>query len=126
MNAYWQCLRGIVLREWLRFVLQRTRFLSALVRPLLWLLLSLLLLLLLLSRPVIGVPGRFDRVPDLCRGRHQEKTYCHQQCYGENGAPCGCNAHLKVPPFNPCTSPSGALNRPMREEASSASHFTRN
>jgi ABC-2 type transport system permease protein len=38
MNAYWQCLCGIVLREWLRFVLQRTRFLSALVRPLLWLL----------------------------------------------------------------------------------------
>jgi ABC-2 type transport system permease protein len=38
MNAYWHCLRGIVLREWLRFVLQRTRFLSALVRPLLWLL----------------------------------------------------------------------------------------
>jgi len=38
MNAYWQCLRGIVLREWLRFVLQRSRFLSALVRPLLWLL----------------------------------------------------------------------------------------
>ncbi|MDH4558313.1 multidrug ABC transporter permease [Pseudomonas sp. BN417] len=38
MNAYWQCLRGILLREWLRFVLQRTRFLSALVRPLLWLL----------------------------------------------------------------------------------------
>ena len=31
-------LRGIVLREWLRFVLQRSRFLSALVRPLLWLL----------------------------------------------------------------------------------------
>ena len=38
MNAYWQCLRGIVQREWLRFVLQRSRFLSALVRPLLWLL----------------------------------------------------------------------------------------
>jgi ABC-2 type transport system permease protein len=38
MNAYWQCLSGIVLREWLRFVMQRTRFLSALVRPLLWLL----------------------------------------------------------------------------------------
>ena len=38
MNAYWHCLRGFVLREWLRFVLQRTRFLSALVRPLLWLL----------------------------------------------------------------------------------------
>jgi ABC-2 type transport system permease protein len=38
MSAYWHCLRGIVLREWLRFVLQRTRFLSALVRPLLWLL----------------------------------------------------------------------------------------
>ncbi|WP_062382571.1 ABC transporter permease [Pseudomonas abietaniphila] len=38
MNAYWHCFSGIVLREWLRFVLQRTRFLSALVRPLLWLL----------------------------------------------------------------------------------------
>ena len=38
MNVYWQCFSGIVLREWLRFVLQRTRFLSALVRPLLWLL----------------------------------------------------------------------------------------
>jgi ABC-2 type transport system permease protein len=38
MTAYWECLRGIVLREWLRFVLQRSRFLSALVRPLLWLL----------------------------------------------------------------------------------------
>lgn len=37
-GAYWQCLRGIVGREWLRFVLQRSRFLSALVRPLLWLL----------------------------------------------------------------------------------------
>ena len=24
MNAYWQCFNGIVLREWLRFVLQRT------------------------------------------------------------------------------------------------------
>lgn len=38
MTPYWHCLRGILLREWLRFVLQRTRFLSALVRPLLWLL----------------------------------------------------------------------------------------
>lgn len=38
LTSYWQCLRGILLREWLRFVLQRTRFLSALVRPLLWLL----------------------------------------------------------------------------------------
>jgi len=38
MSAYWHCFSGIVLREWLRFVLQRTRFLSALVRPLLWLL----------------------------------------------------------------------------------------
>ncbi|HAF91623.1 MAG TPA: multidrug ABC transporter permease, partial [Pseudomonas sp.] len=38
MNAYWECLRGIVAREWLRFVQQRSRFLSALVRPLLWLL----------------------------------------------------------------------------------------
>ncbi len=38
MTAYWECLRGIVAREWLRFVQQRSRFLSALVRPLLWLL----------------------------------------------------------------------------------------
>lgn len=38
MNVYWHCFSGIVLREWLRFILQRTRFLSALVRPLLWLL----------------------------------------------------------------------------------------
>lgn len=38
MTAYWECLRGIVGREWLRFVQQRSRFLSALVRPLLWLL----------------------------------------------------------------------------------------
>lgn len=38
MNAYWQCFNGIMLREWLRFVMQRTRLLSALVRPLLWLL----------------------------------------------------------------------------------------
>lgn len=38
MTAYLECLRGIVLREWLRFVQQRSRFFSALVRPLLWLL----------------------------------------------------------------------------------------
>lgn len=38
MSIYWECLKGIVLREWLRFVRQRSRFLSALVRPLLWLL----------------------------------------------------------------------------------------
>lgn len=38
MNAYWECLRGIVWREWLRFINQRSRFFSALVRPLLWLL----------------------------------------------------------------------------------------
>jgi ABC-2 type transport system permease protein len=37
MNAYWYCLQGIVQREWLRFVLQRSRFFSALVRPRLWL-----------------------------------------------------------------------------------------
>ncbi|MAK87480.1 ABC transporter permease [Stutzerimonas kunmingensis] len=37
MIIYWECLRGIVLREWLRFVQQRSRFFSALVRPLLWL-----------------------------------------------------------------------------------------
>jgi len=37
MSRYWYCLLGIVRREWLRFVLQRSRFFSALVRPLLWL-----------------------------------------------------------------------------------------
>jgi ABC-2 type transport system permease protein len=37
MTAYLECLRGIVQREWLRFIQQRSRFLSALVRPLLWL-----------------------------------------------------------------------------------------
>ncbi|MCI0916738.1 ABC transporter permease [Pseudomonas stutzeri] len=37
MTAYWECLRAIIGREWLRFVQQRSRFFSALVRPLLWL-----------------------------------------------------------------------------------------
>ncbi|MCA0422322.1 MAG: ABC transporter permease [Proteobacteria bacterium] len=36
-GAYWICLKGIVWREALRFVHQRERFISALVRPLLWL-----------------------------------------------------------------------------------------
>jgi ABC-2 type transport system permease protein len=35
--GYWTCLAGIVRRELLRFVNQRERFLSALVRPLIWL-----------------------------------------------------------------------------------------
>ena len=35
-NAY-RCLRGVIVREGLRFVNQRGRFLSALVRPLVWL-----------------------------------------------------------------------------------------
>jgi ABC-2 type transport system permease protein len=35
--AYWQCFGGILTREYLRFVQQRSRFLSSLVRPLLWL-----------------------------------------------------------------------------------------
>ncbi|WP_286238447.1 ABC transporter permease [Neptuniibacter halophilus] len=35
--GYWHCFRGILVREFLRFVQQRSRFLSALVRPLLWL-----------------------------------------------------------------------------------------
>lgn len=34
---YWHCFRGILIREYLRFIQQRTRFFSALVRPLLWL-----------------------------------------------------------------------------------------
>lgn len=38
LRAYLACLGGILQREWLRFILQRSRFLSALVRPLLWLL----------------------------------------------------------------------------------------
>lgn len=33
----WHCFKGILIREFLRFVQQRSRFLSALVRPLLWL-----------------------------------------------------------------------------------------
>jgi len=37
MSAYLNCLLGIVRREALRFVHQRGRFLSALVRPLVWL-----------------------------------------------------------------------------------------
>ncbi|MCQ0093105.1 ABC transporter permease [Roseovarius sp. M141] len=37
MTAYLVALRAIVLREMLRFVHQRSRFLSALVRPLVWL-----------------------------------------------------------------------------------------
>ncbi|GGE42257.1 transport permease protein [Halopseudomonas oceani] len=35
---YLNCLQGVMQREWLRFFQQRSRFLSALVRPLLWLL----------------------------------------------------------------------------------------
>lgn len=34
---YWRCLRSVVVREGLRFVHQRGRFLAALVRPLVWL-----------------------------------------------------------------------------------------
>ncbi|HZF77727.1 MAG TPA: ABC transporter permease [Acetobacteraceae bacterium] len=37
MNAHLRCMAGIVRREALRFLQQRSRFLSALVRPLVWL-----------------------------------------------------------------------------------------
>ena len=37
MIAYWRCFLGILAREGLRFVHQRERFVSALVRPLVWL-----------------------------------------------------------------------------------------
>ncbi|ROU00683.1 multidrug ABC transporter permease [Marinobacter sp. R17] len=37
LAQYWHCFIGIQIREWLRFWQQRTRFASALVRPLLWL-----------------------------------------------------------------------------------------
>ncbi len=37
LGAYWACFRGIVWREVLRFLHQRERFFSALVRPLIWL-----------------------------------------------------------------------------------------
>ncbi len=37
LRQYLICLRGIVLREGLRFVHQRERFISSLVRPLIWL-----------------------------------------------------------------------------------------
>jgi ABC-2 type transport system permease protein len=36
-RAYLTCLRGIVWREVLRYLHQRERFMSALVRPLIWL-----------------------------------------------------------------------------------------
>ncbi len=34
----WRCLIGVLIRESLRFVQQRERFVAALVRPLVWLL----------------------------------------------------------------------------------------
>ena len=37
LRHYFRCLEGIVWREWLRFLGQRARFFSALVRPLVWL-----------------------------------------------------------------------------------------
>ena len=37
MRAYFTCLKGIVWREVLRYLHQRERFMSALVRPLIWL-----------------------------------------------------------------------------------------
>jgi len=37
ISHYARCLEGIVWREWLRFLSQRGRFFSALVRPLVWL-----------------------------------------------------------------------------------------
>ena len=37
LSQYFICLKGIVWREGLRFVHQRERFVSALVRPLVWL-----------------------------------------------------------------------------------------
>ncbi len=37
LRHYFRCLQGIVWREWLRFLGQRGRFFSALVRPLVWL-----------------------------------------------------------------------------------------
>ena len=36
-GGYWTCLVGITKRELLKFVNQKERFLSALVRPLIWL-----------------------------------------------------------------------------------------
>ncbi len=37
MNIYFNCLKGIVYKELIRFLKQKSRFFSALVRPLLWL-----------------------------------------------------------------------------------------
>ncbi|MBB3977891.1 ABC-2 type transport system permease protein [Rhizobium azooxidifex] len=36
-NQYFICLKGILVREWLRYLSQKERFVSSLVRPLLWL-----------------------------------------------------------------------------------------
>lgn len=38
MNAYWVSLQAIIVREAMRFIHQRERFIAALVRPLIWLL----------------------------------------------------------------------------------------
>jgi len=38
VNHAWRCLRGVLMREALRFIHQRERFAAALVRPLIWLL----------------------------------------------------------------------------------------
>lgn len=37
MNIYFNCMKGIIYKELVRFVKQKSRFFSALVRPLLWL-----------------------------------------------------------------------------------------
>jgi len=37
MNIYFNCMKGIIYKELIRFVKQKSRFFSALVRPLLWL-----------------------------------------------------------------------------------------
>ena len=48
--AYFACFRGIVWREVLRFLHQRERFFSALVRPLVW------LFIFAAGRPAPGLP----------------------------------------------------------------------
>ena len=37
ISSAWYCFKGVLIREFLRFIQQRSRFLSSLIRPLLWL-----------------------------------------------------------------------------------------
>ena len=56
-SRYFWCLRGIARREWLRFFRQRARFVAALVRPLLWLVIFAAGLRTLVEIPIVPPYG---------------------------------------------------------------------